>query len=76
MRSFIVLRRFDLGGNGGIIHYLPREVYKESELITGWSTEKDELDYLQRLGYIVVFQNIHTLVKFILLNKLKERQDV
>jgi len=72
MKHFIVLRQFSLSGDGsGILHYLQGKMYRENELYTGWrkGERDDEITYLQKLGYIEIIQDIHTLVKSILLNR-------
>ena len=72
MKSFIVLRKFELtdANTGECLKYLRNEIYKENKLYVGWRVENDEFDLLQQLGYIIVIQDIYTLVRTCLLRKI------
>jgi hypothetical protein len=71
MKYFIVLRTFTLSVQYQK-DYIQGKIYKENELITGWRVKCDELSFLQRMNYIEIIQDMHNLVKVVLLNKKVE----
>jgi len=71
MKCFIVIQTFGL--NSPNIYYLQGKIYKENELQTGWLSGGGELSYLQSNGYIEIIQDIHSLVKTVLLKQTKIR---